>query len=31
MEGGLGAYGEMRSAMMDLEFEEAKAISDSLV
>ncbi len=31
MEGALGAYGAMRSAMMDLEFEKAKAISDSLV
>lgn len=31
MEGALGAYGAMRSAMMDLEFDKAKAISDSLV
>ena len=31
MEGALGAYGAMRSAMMDLEFEKAKSISDSLV
>jgi len=31
LEGGMSAYGEMRSAMMNLEFERAKAISDSLV
>jgi tetratricopeptide (TPR) repeat protein len=31
MEGAMSAYNEMRSAMMNLEFERAKAISDSLV
>ena len=31
MEGGMNAYGQMRIAMMNLEFEKAKNISDSLV
>ena len=31
MEGAMSAYNEMRSAMMNLEFERAKTISDSLV
>ena len=31
LEGGLSAYNEMRNAMMNLEFELAKTISDTLV